>query len=220
CRIPRRSARPSRHRSRSDESGRQRHLRARCSAYPLPLGRPGRGSLTGERDVPSRASRKRREYKPDEDQRQGKTGLSAFAFRFATLHRLLAFRTQIGSRNNAQPLHSDRLAAPLTAAEAFRVRVQPTQRLIDPVQALAVLAGQEELLLPLHRFATDVGHVEPIGAQLPCLIFQRLLRRLLEGANRLQRTLALTKQELLDSIAFLLGQHDLPAYRVDSLQTE
>src|SRR5690606_28400989 len=112
------------------------------------------------------------------------------------------------------------LAAPLTAAEAFRVRVQPTQRLIDPVQALAVLAGQEELLLPLHRFATDVGHVEPIGAQLPCLIFQRLLRRLLEGANRLQRTLALTKQELLDSIAFLLGQHDLPAYRVDSLQTE
>src|SRR5690606_36460681 len=89
-------------------------------------------------------------------------------------------------RHHAEALHTDVAAAPFALPEGLRLAVQTAQRLVDPVEPFPFLAGEQELLLSLHRLSADIGHVKAIAAELPRIRFHRLRRLLLEGSDCLE----------------------------------
>src|SRR6187397_2698586 len=79
---------------------------------------------------------------------------------------LLAGDAEPGMRQGVQAFEVDLLAALLAVTELFRIAIEPPQRLVHMPEIPALLGGEEELLLPLHRVGTLIRHMERIGREV------------------------------------------------------
>src|SRR3989440_3785708 len=79
----------------------------------------------------------------------------------------LALDAEPGVRQRVEPLEQDVLAALLAFAELLRRLVQPPQGLVDVPQVAALLRGEQERLLALHRVRALFRHVERAARERP-----------------------------------------------------
>src|SRR5437879_4819479 len=111
---------------------------------------------------------------------------------------LLAGDAQAGVRQRVEALEADLPAAVLAPAEVVGGAIQPAERLVQVPEVAALLRGEEELLLPLHRVGTLVRHVKGVGGEVTVGVLQGRVEGLVVVAELLHHPRALVQQSLLE----------------------
>src|SRR5882672_12298024 len=90
--------------------------------------------------------------------------LRSAALSICLLRLALDAQARVGQR--VEPVEADLLAALLALAEALRRPVQAAQRLVHVPEVAALLRGEQERFLALHRVGALVGHMERVARQV------------------------------------------------------
>src|SRR5438270_7692296 len=90
----------------------------------------------------------------------------------------LAFDAEPRMRQRVEPLEQDVLPALLALAELLWRLIQPPQGLVDVPQIAALLRGEQERLLALHRVGALVRHVEGVAREVAVRRLQARVERL------------------------------------------
>src|SRR5690606_8087901 len=102
----------------------------------------------------------------------------------------------VGER--VQALEGDLLVAAVADPELLRLVVEPAQRVLDAVEVAALLAGEQERLLPLHGVGPLIGHVEGIAGQVRVRAVPGELGLFLEAPEGAKGTLPFAEEATLE----------------------